>query len=63
MQFKHAIKTYAIQTTMQLKLLQKIEELTLYVIELDEKNEILEEKNKQLDERIEGIVLQTSENK
>jgi hypothetical protein len=33
---------------MQLKLLQKVEELTLYVIELDEKNKVLEEAVKTL---------------
>lgn len=40
---------------MQLKLLQKIEELTLYVIEISEENEKLQLKNEELDKKIEEL--------
>lgn len=40
---------------MNTKLLQKIEELTLYMIDQDKKSEILKEKNEQQDELIKGL--------
>jgi hypothetical protein len=40
---------------MQKKQMEKIEELTLYVIDLDKKNKELEEQNKSLEERLERL--------
>lgn len=42
---------------MQLKLLQKVEELTLYVIEISEENEKLKLKNEELDKKIEELII------
>ena len=40
---------------MNIKLLQKIEELTLYMIELKKENELLKESNNSLEQRINNL--------